>query len=796
MVGFLFVLAGLGQPAPGADLSKMDSAGLLARYQELRNVDLDGNRIASVENISFKKDAATFNFNSGHLYFLAPVGDKVVGAVFIGEGTFGLKPPTELERKQLARMNDGQTAVNEAFKELVMIFTDATFDELAAKLKFQSGSVPSKATSLWHSFHKKMREEFKNNIEARILADLCFPKLGSFSADIKGDRHGQLLFAVDLQDDEEVQLVNYKLSDFFDQWSSFHTEDTYKKGNKADLSEKDIVDTTDVNLDVSIERGEKLDANANIEFTALIDGPRVLNLTLAHTLRVSKVVDGSGAELKFIQEDKKKDGQFWVILPKPLIKGEKYTLKITYGGDEVIHNAGAGNYFVGARTSWYPKVRNASHAFGDRAMYKMKFQVPKDFVLVATGKPVRDYKEGKHAYSEWETQVPYTVVGFNYGKYQMKSQKDENLEVNVYANPGLGDELRQLQIYFEQHPEAARAAGVTTGGFNTTAMAKNAAIQAFNSVRLFSQYFGEIPFKNISVTQQPAGFFGQSWPTLVFMPYTAFLDSTTRHQLQLSRSARSRQFFEEVGSHEVAHQWWGHIVGWKSYHDQWLSEGFAQFSAGLYVHRVEGEKKFKEFLELERQRILEKMENGQRLTDAGPIWMGQRLSWRKARGAYQLVYPKGGYILHMLRMMLHEFQKSSDERFIKMMRDFVQTYYNKDASTEDFKAIVDKHFGQNMDWFFNQWVYGTEVPKVSVRYNIANNNGKYQVKGDITQKNVSSDFKMLLPVIIRFKGNRFAAGKIAVQGETTPFSTEFPEKPESVEFNPLHAMLCELEIKK
>src|SRR5713226_3050229 len=95
MVGFLFVLAGLGQPASGADLSKMDSAGLLARYQELRNVDLDGNRIASVENFSFKKEAATFNFINGYLYFLAPVGDKVVGAVFIGEGTFGLKPPTE-----------------------------------------------------------------------------------------------------------------------------------------------------------------------------------------------------------------------------------------------------------------------------------------------------------------------------------------------------------------------------------------------------------------------------------------------------------------------------------------------------------------------------------------------------------------------------------------------------------------------------------------------------------------------------------------------------------------------------
>lgn len=783
--------------AAAVDLSKAPASDLLALYEELRSVGLDSNKTAFVEGITFKKDVATFDLSNGYLYFLAPVAERVVGAVFIGKGTLTMKPPSDLERNHLAMVSNGSTEVSEPFKVAVMIFTDDTLAELSKLVKFQPGNVPSKAANAWQGFRKKMREELKNNIEAQILAELCFPKFGSFAADIEGERHGNFLFSVEPQRDEEVQLINYNIHDFVDTWSSFHQEEADRAGAPRASLEKDLVDTAQINLDIVIEKGEKLSVKAQLEFTARVDAPRLLNLRLAPTLRVSEVNDGSGAGLKFIQEDKKKDADFWVILPEPLVKGKKYVWHVTYAGDEVIRNAGSGNYYVGARTSWYPKVAGSSLVFKDRAMYTMKFQAPKEFTLVATGQCVKRYKEDKYEFSEWKTELPYTVVGFNYGKYAAKSQKDEKLEVTVYSNPGLNDELRQLQLMFDSNPELARAAGITTGGFNTTNMAKNAAIEAFNSMRLFSHFFGEIPFKTVSITQQPAGNFGQSWPTLVFMPYTAFLDSTMRHQLQLSSSARGRQFFEEVGSHEVAHQWWGHIIGWKTYHDQWLSEGFAQFSAGLYIQQVEGEKKFKRFLELERQHIMEKLENGKRATETGPIWMGHRLQSKKTRGAYQrLVYAKGGYILHMLRMMLFDFAKNNDTRFINMMRDFVKTYYNKDASTEDFKTVVDKHFNQDMGWFFKQWVYGTEIPKVSVYYELADGeNGKTLLKGTVTQQNVSDDFKLMVPVVLRFKKG-ISSGKLLAQGKSTPFSIALPDRPDSVEINPLLSVLGEVEVRK
>src|SRR5437764_2542770 len=86
------------------------------------------------------------------------------------------------------------------------------------------------------------------------------------------------------------------------------------------------------------------------------------------------------------------------------------------------------------------------------------------------------------------------------------------------------------------------------------------------------------------------------------------------------------EFIQEVTPHEVAHQWWGHIVGWSSYHDQWLSEGFAEFSAGLFLEATEKNPgKLTYFWDQERKQLLDKDQAGRRTNDAGPIWMGIRL---------------------------------------------------------------------------------------------------------------------------------------------------------------------------
>src|SRR5262249_9487074 len=149
---------------------------------------------------------------------------------------------------------------------------------------------------------------------------------------------------------------------------------------------------------------------------------------------------------------------------------------------------------------------------------------------------------------------------------------------------------------------------------------------------------------------------------------------------------RLTEFVEEVTSHEVSHQYWGHMVGWTTYHDQWLSEGFADFSAGLFLqHTNKSPEKYLKYLSNSRDRLLEKNSFGRRANDAGPLWMGLRLMSEKNQEAYsRVVYGKGGYVLHMLRQMMSD-QKEGDKYFIAMMQDFVAQHLNGNASTESFQ---------------------------------------------------------------------------------------------------------------
>jgi aminopeptidase N len=267
-------------------------------------------------------------------------------------------------------------------------------------------------------------------------------------------------------------------------------------------------------------------------------------------------------------------------------------------------------------------------------------------------------------------------------------------------------------------------------------------------------------------------------------------------------SSRLTEFIQEVTPHEVSHQWWGHIVGWASFHDQWLSEGFADFSAGLFLQATEkSPDKYLKYWEHQKQAILDKNQWGNRANDAGPIWMGLRLNTFKTAGAYsRLVYPKGGYILHMLRTMMYN-QKTGDQQFIDMMHDFVKSHFNQNASTESFKRMVEKHMtpgmdlddNKKMDWFFNEWVYGTEVPRYRLEYSLTpESDGKVLLKLTVSQSGVSENFKMLVPIYMDFDGKWVRLGLASIAGNTTTheLKVRLPQKPKRVVLNAFHDVLA------
>jgi aminopeptidase N len=476
------------------------------------------------------------------------------------------------------------------------------------------------------------------------------------------------------------------------------------------------------------------------------------------------------------------------VLPDAKPVGKEFKLKFTYEGGETVLAAGTGNFILmpGARETWYPN--NPGTAFGDRATFDITFHYKKAYTMVGVGDRVgEDTIDGDMKTSKWSSgNVELAVAGFNFGDFKEKDVKDPDtgLTLEVYTNRELPDAVKMAQ---ESSP--------TLGALNTAGMANTVLTDAQNSTRLYTAFFGKLPYDRVAMTQQPAGFFGQAWPTLVFMPYFAFFDTTFRVQL-MGVSGATNGFWTEVAPHEVAHQWWGHSVGWTSYHDQWMSEGFAEFSASLFLLYTEKNlSKYTTFWDTQRKLILEASPRtmNKKPYTVGPVTQGYRLNSAKTGSvARAMIYPKGAYILQMLRMMMYDHRGgTTDKRFQETMQDLISSHFNKDISTNDFKLAVERHIlpsmnidkNGTMDWFFDEYVYGTEMPSYKLTYSLTPGaDGKTVLTGKLEQSGVSKDFVMLVPIYVDFGkgwtylGSARAVGNTVVDIQGVPL----PSAPKNV----------------
>lgn len=521
-------------------------------------------------------------------------------------------------------------------------------------------------------------------------------------------------------------------------------------------------------IETVIGKNSHFFSRAVVTFASLVEGERGLKFGLLPTLRVTRVTDENGKDLHFIQEDRKRDGSFYAILDQAPELGKDHSVTVEYAGDKVLYDAGGGSYYVGARDSWYPNL----NGFGEKALYDLTFKVPKSNVVISVGKLLGQSTEEGFAVSRWITPVPVAVAGFNYGKYTKMDFPDTQTHYNISG------------YYLTELPDnLARFRNGPLGGMAPGAMTKFVLDQTRAQLQLCTYYFGKAPYDSISITEQPNFNFGQSWPNLVYLPISAYIDSTQRWMLFGQIDQKFTGFVQEVTPHEVAHQWFGHSVTWNSYHDLWLSEGFSDFAAGLFLQQAlgpKGQKDYLDYWERQRKRILEKNNFGFSPNDAGPLWMGLRLISPKTGQAYQgVTYSKGGYVLQMLRSLLYDDQATSgdkDQRFIDMMHDFVAGHHDAPASTESFKAIVEKHItprldlqkNGRLDWFFNEWVYGTKVPRYQLKYNVLPAApGHVEVHTEITQSEVDDSFAMFVPVFADFGKGLVRIGQVEVVGNST-----------------------------
>jgi Peptidase family M1 domain len=678
------------------------SADATLLYQQLQNSSAS-ERSIHLENMILERDRVTMTFTNGLIYLSPAVAGKVRSAVFVGSGKFQAAPPSaSFEHENLRRLLKADD-VSSDFKTAVLRFTDDTADEFLKQGFLQSDAASDQAARLAANLEPSLLKETGMNISARLLETILNrEKPDIFLIQVDGGKLGRFTYLFDPQSripvtsfginaGEKGLIFAYDGNSYSnDVWMAFHSVGDYAAGRSPYSDAYNLVDTEKYTLTLDLQEPQKvLGLTEKLDLVSRADGLRIISFAVGESL---SIVDderrkkqlhilaahfSDGGNLTFFQEPWQ--GGFSVILPTTLQVGRKFSLTLDLKGDFMMESpVMAGTYFPRSTETWYPR-----HAELGRSRYDISMIHRKKDHAVSIGEFVKEeLAPGTNdaVLTEFRMEQPIALASFALGPYEIhkdtaKEQNGRQLPLEFYSMPGYRAVIKEDFILAEMN----------------------------NSIRFFSNIFGEYPYPLFRGVYHPFNF-GQGFPTTIMIPAE---DKAT---------AATYSFI----AHETSHQWWGDMVLWRSYRDQWLSEGFAEYSGMLYVQLRDKTHSEKELIERAREELKmpPRTRTGVgpgRLEDVGPLVMGRRLESRETRGAYTaLTYKKGALVLRMMHFLFTNPQTGDGQPFFNLMTDFVERYRDSTASTEQFFAIANERvkntalaqqYGyKDLNWFYRQWV--------------------------------------------------------------------------------------------
>jgi hypothetical protein len=536
----------------------------------------------------------------------------------------------------------------------------------------------------------------------------------------------------------------------------------------------------------------------------------MLLFELSRFLSVKQVTE-AGRTIEFIHNQaiegsqlaRRGDDVLAVFLPIPLRAGQKVELGFEYSGP-VLSEAANGLLYVGEHGTWYPNLGMAM------AHFDLQFRYPAGWTLVATGHRAHLETVGAEQSANWVSERPVPVAGFNLGKYSQTTTRAGNVDVVTYATSNVerglaGTSETKIPDLFKL-PSSA----VPLGTFTPTAPspAENARMVGATSARalqFYQQCFGPFPFGELDLTQFP-GNTSQGWPGLVFLSSYGFLSPEQKERIQSDPGLLL--ISEQVIAHETAHQWWGDLVTWHGYRDQWVMEALANYSA-LMLLESHNPAQFRLVMQKYRDDLLEKNKNGMPLMDAGPVTLGLRLSSSQSPNAYEAIsYGRGTWLFHMLRTMMRDGERRSgtvyskkleDEPFLRALRKLRTQYEGKAVNTAQVMAVFESELPpslryegrKSLDWFYQSWVNGTAVPGFELRgLKFTDKAGGTIVTGTIVQEHVPDSLVTAVPLYASVGGKNVFLGHVFAEGKETAFRLTTPAGVRKILLDPEQTLLA------
>jgi hypothetical protein len=824
-----------------------------ALYLQLGQVGLDPARVYQVRDAALDRGGVHISLEDGTIGFTQDVMGKITGAFFEGEGEVLLVPPNEVERRSMSLFT-GMAVLEERFATAYFRFNDNVAEDLQPDLRQMEDTK---------EFFDRSNETAKNlaNVDAmRLLMTFSrmLPEKGSsgsspvshtevsdtdsidagdhyLHARVQGTKLGVFDIYFDSIAAEQVQAGQAKTVKngdvYYDVWASFSlprdgdSQAAMKAGSKTPVDRRkagegeiekprDWVSIRRYAITTEVQPPTRIHAKARLELAVNEGGPRALLFELSRYLQVESVkLDGQDIEfihnpaVEGTQLSRRGNDAVAVILPERAKTGQKINLEFVYGG-EVLAEAGGGLLWVGARGTWYP---NRGMAMAD---YDLEFDYPQGWTLVATGKPTPVTADADAAktkgeqVSRWVSERPIPLAGFNLGKYRVATARAGDVEVATYAAQGVERDFPGTGIEVVA-PAASdgtpmipeiRVPNRPSPVQNETAVAESAA----RAIEYFARRFGPYPYSHLALTQNP-GRESQGWPGLVFLSSYAFLDQKEREQLHYEPYRILLQ--EEIPAHETAHQWWGDLITWNLYRDQWFTEGLANYCA-LMMLQEKNPAGFRQIMERYRQDLLTPNKDGMAPKDAGPVTLGGRLeSSRFPEGYEAITYGRSTWLFHMLRSMMKDAESAEDrkggnldEPFVRALRKFRQRYEGKSINSRELLEVFAEELPpslryedkKSLDWFLDGWVNGMSVPKLELKsVKFTPKGTETVVSGTIVQKDAAENLVTSVPLYAVVTGKQpVYMGRVFADGEETSFHLAAPAGAHKIVIDPEETVLA------
>ena len=752
------------------DRWKIQKKNVTGNLRSLYTIHIPSNRVEKVESIEVEHEDIHLFFKDA-LLFYDNIPDLETALLVIGKGDFRFHPSDPEERHQLELfykkefLQDDLTYAyfrfsNHFFQNNVKI------TKIPGEKDFNPSQEERKEAETLFSKHYPRSFTVENSLNKQLLSTLPQSNEAVFS--FRGKKLGTLTYVYSPFSDEEINLFRWKDKNIINLYSP--TSEEEQKELFLTFGQMFEVKSYSINVDYKPQESF-LSGRAKIEVESNVDSLDKLKFKLNPKLSILRIQDEEGRAL-FFNQDKLRETLYVYFVHSPP-KNKLYSVEIYYRGklrppeqladvvadlqnyrqDDISRkfsfvDVEFDTFLFSQRSNWYP-----SPSENDYFKARIKISVPASYQCISNGeliqktllnaaKRVKEKDEAESAVFSFEMRYPVKYLSFIVGKFTKVEEDFDSLPLQHFYSSGVLLEKKGLLK------------------------------KAKNILRFFEEKFGAYPFGKLAVVRRLWTTTGGHSPASFIILNELYQTPDSPLLVPIRSPVDLSRWKEYFLAHEIAHQWWGQAVTWKTYHDYWLSEGLAQFAAVLYLSERYG----KEVLEP----IFGKLSQWtKKKSKWGPITLGPRISLHDPLAFQTVVYNKTALALNMLKDLLGE------EIFFTGLKKFYLRHKFAAASTRDFIEVMEETAGKDLKKFFRDWFDSYVLPKVNVSHSIQKSSDGYVLKLKINQ--IKEVF--IFPLWIEWieNGDRFRR-MVIIDERNEEFEIALRVRPQKIEINPDNAV--------